>query len=138
MRTIPYGYSTINGKAVIDKNAASQVKAIFTNYLAGLSLHNAAKEANITASHCSIKRLLSNKYYLGDAFYPPLIGKEVFTKTQEELQKRASKLGRLGKKQKFPNLTVPTKFTMSPPHEHFEDTFEQAEYLYSLIESEAD
>ena len=41
----PYGYRIEEGKAVIDEAAAAQVRELYKNYLSGLSLTNAAKEA---------------------------------------------------------------------------------------------
>lgn len=45
----PYGYRIENGKAVIDEAAAAQVQALYKNYLSGLSLTNAAKEAGLAS-----------------------------------------------------------------------------------------
>lgn len=47
----PYGYRIENGIAVIDKTTANQVQQLYKNYLCGLSLTNAAKEAGIAILH---------------------------------------------------------------------------------------
>lgn len=46
----PFGYRIENGKAVIDEAAAAQVRDLCKNYLSGLSLTNAAKEAGLAYS----------------------------------------------------------------------------------------
>ena len=43
----PLGYRIENGTAVIDEEAAAKVRQLYKNYLGGLSLTNAAKEAGI-------------------------------------------------------------------------------------------
>jgi hypothetical protein len=42
MSHTPYGYKIINGKAVVDKQAAKQIKTLFQSYLSGDSLATAA------------------------------------------------------------------------------------------------
>lgn len=41
--------------------------------------------------------MMLNKHYLGDSFYPAIIDKTTFDAVPIELEKRASKLGRLDK-----------------------------------------
>ncbi len=43
----PYGYRIEDGKAVVDEKTSEQVKELFSGYLAGLSLKEAAKKAGI-------------------------------------------------------------------------------------------
>ena len=52
----PLGYRIENGIAVIDEEAAAKVRQLYKNYLGGLSLTNAAKEAGINALHAGSKR----------------------------------------------------------------------------------
>ena len=53
----PFGYRIENGIAVIDEEAAAKVRQLYKNYLGGLSLTNAAKEAGITIaqSECKVR-----------------------------------------------------------------------------------
>lgn len=51
----PLGYRIENGIAVIDEEAADKVRQLYKNYLSGLSLTNAAKEAGINALHAGSK-----------------------------------------------------------------------------------
>ena len=133
----PFGYKIEGGKAVVDEVAAGQIRKLYENYLSGLSLENAAKEAGIKTYHGTVKKLLSNRHYLGDAFYPAIIDEDTFTKAALEGDRRSEKLGR--------NNRVPTpKVKKAPTSFTFTESIaiqgvtpaEQAEYLYSLIESE--
>jgi len=90
----PYGYRIEDGKAVIDEAAAAQVRELYKNYLSGLSLTNAAKEAGLDLLHSGAKRMMRNMHYLGDDFYPAIIDKESFDAVEIELNKRSTKLGR--------------------------------------------
>lgn len=56
----PFGYRIENGKAVIDEAAAAQVRDLYKNYLSGLSLTNAAKEAGLGLLHSGAKRMMLN------------------------------------------------------------------------------
>ena len=83
----PYGYRIEEGKAVIDEAAAAQVRELYKNYLSGLSLTNAAKEAGLELLHSGSKRMMRNKHYLGDDFYPAIIDKESFDAVEAEDRK---------------------------------------------------
>ena len=108
----PYGYRIENGKAVIDESAAEQVRMLYKNYLSGLSLVNATKFAGLNLQHSSAKRMMRNKHYLGDDFYPAIIDKESFIAVEEELSKRSAVLGRNNRK---PDIKV-KKATDSVSH----------------------
>ena len=133
----PFGYKIEGGKAVIDEVAAGQIRKLYENYLSGLSLENAAKEAGIKTYHGTVKKLLSNRHYLGDAFYPAIIDEDTFTKVALEGDRRSEKLGRDNRVQAPKVKKAPTRFTFieSIAIQGVTPT-EQAEYLYSLIESE--
>lgn len=90
----PFGYRIENGKAVIDEAAAAQVRDLYKNYLSGLSLTNAAKEAGLDLLHAGAKRMMLNMHYLGDDFYPAIIDPAFFDAVSAELTKRSTKLGR--------------------------------------------
>ncbi|OJU13426.1 MAG: recombinase [Clostridiales bacterium 43-6] len=132
----PYGYRIENGKAVVDETAAEQIKTLFQSYLTGDSLATAAKKAGIEAFHAGIGRMLQNKRYLGDAYYPAIIDLDTFEAVQEEHIKRAIKLGRIREPKEEIKVVYPTSFRISEGTKWFDDPFQQAEYAYSLIESE--
>ena len=133
----PFGYRIEGGKAVIDEVAAGQIKKLYENYLSGLSLENAAKEAGIKTYHGTVKKLLNNRHYLGDAFYPAIIDEDTFTKAVLEGDRRSEKLGRNNRVPAPKVRKIPTRFTFIESIAIQGVTpAEQAEYLYSLIESE--
>jgi hypothetical protein len=136
MGHIPYGYIIEDGKAVVDEKTSEQVKELFSGYLAGLSLKEAAKKAGIDCYHATAGKMLQNKRYLGDEFYPPIIEGEIFEKARAEKRKRAEKLGRICEPKDVPETTYPVKFKAKPLVQKYEDPYKQAEYAYSLIESE--
>ena len=90
----PFGYRIENGTAVIDEAAATQIRDLYKNYLSGLSLTNAAKEAELNLLHSGAKRMMQNRHYLGDDFYPAIIDQASFDAVSTELNKRSTKLGR--------------------------------------------
>ena len=132
----PYGYRIENGKALIDEHAAEQIKTLFRSYLSGDSLAMAAKEADIKAFHAGIGRMLQNKHYLGDAYYPAIIDHETFAAAVAERIRRAEKLGRILEPEVKKEIVYPSTFRIIKGTERFDDPFQQAEYAYSLIECE--
>ena len=132
----PYGYTIKDGKAVIEEGQSEQIKKLYKNYLSGMSLKKAAVEAGMETYHSSAKRLMQNKHYLGDNFYPAIIDQDTFDKASAEFLRRASLLGRLRRKAKIKPPSVPTSFVMAKIIKQYKDPKLQAEYLYSLIESE--
>ena len=133
----PYGYKIENGKAVIDELAVTKIRALYINYLKGMTLVAAAKASGINTYHGTVKRLLQNKHYIGDNFYPAIIDAATYKRANVELTTRATTMGRLNKVTVLPAKNAPVNFTMGEITNHFPDSFKQAEYLYSLIESEA-
>lgn len=136
MSHTPFGYRIENGKAVIDKEAAKQIKTLFQSYLSGDSLATAAKKAGIKAFHSGIGRILRNNRYLGDGYYPAIIDKDTFNMAEAERIMRADRLGRIKKPEQEKEIVYPTAFRMKEGTEEFDDPFAQAEYAYSLIETE--
>ena len=136
MSHTPFGYRIENGKAVIDIEAAKQIKTLFDSYLSGDSLATAAKKAGITAFHAGIGRMLRNTRYLGDEFYPAIIDKDTFNTAEAERIMRAERLGRTRKSKQEKEVVYPTTFRMNEGTEEYDDPFGQAEYAYSLIETE--
>lgn len=132
----PYGYRIENGKAVIDETAAAQVRELYKKYLSGLSLMDAAKEAGLALLHSGAKRMLQNRHYLGDDFYPAIIEQDMFDAAMAELQKRSAKLGRDNRYRESTVKNPPRKFRFGDITENYDNPIRQAEYLYSLIESE--
>ena len=136
MSHTPFGYRIENGKAVIDIEAAEQIKVLFQSYLSGDSLATAAKKAGINGFHSGFGRILRNKRYLGDEFYPAIIDKDTFNTAEAERIIRQERLGRNRKPKQEKEVVYPTTFRMKEGIEEFDDPFGRAEYAYSLIETE--
>ena len=136
MAHIPLGYKIVDGCAVTDEPTVKQIKATYRYYFEGKSLVDAAEEAGFKMNHATVKRMLSNKKYLGTDYYPQIIDEETIERFQEELTRRAGNLGRLDRKCKERNITILTSFRFKPAELTFAAPFEQAEYIYSLIDSE--
>jgi hypothetical protein len=132
----PFGYRIENGKAVIDDEAAEQVKTLFQSYLSGDSLTTAAQKAGIKSFHAGIGKMLRNAHYLGDEYYPAVIDPGTFAAAEAERIKRATRLGRIRKPKEKIEVVFPTVFLLNEGRQQFDDPFQQAEYAYSLIESE--
>jgi len=138
MTHTPYGYRIEGGNAVIDETAAGQVRELFDGYNSGLALTVAAEKAGLKLYHASAKRMLQNERYVGDDYYPAIVDSDIFNKANNEIRRRALALGRI-KEYKEPLPPIPqTRFKMGRQTMFFDDPFAQAEYMYSLIESEVD
>ena len=136
MGHVPYGYLIKNGVAAIDEEKAANIKNLYKYYLAGMALDKAARKAGMNIPHTSAKLLMKNKRYIGDAFYPAIISKDIFDQAEEERQRRAASLGRLNLQKKIRPKVAATSFHWHEVMNHYENPKQQAEYLYSLIESE--
>lgn len=132
----PYGYKIEGGKAVIDEGAARQVRQIFEYYLDGESLTTAASKAGLKMFHGGVSRMLKNLHYLGDDYYPAIIDRETFDKVEAERLQRAESLGRIREPEGQEKIEVPVSFRTRQAEQKYDDPFQQAEYAYSLIESE--
>ena len=130
------GYRIENGIAVVDEHAAEQVQVLYQSYLSGDSLRTIANKAGIDAFHAGIGRILKNRHYLGDDYYPAIIDPDTFAAVQEERFRRASALGRIREPKEDKVSVHPTTFHIIEGTQVYDDPFAQAAYAYSLIESE--
>lgn len=131
----PYGYRIENGVAVIDEGQAAQVRKLCEGYLGGLGLAEAARAAGLKLYHSSAMRMMLNRYYVGDDFYPAILTPEIQEAVEQERQRRSALLGRDEKPSVHKVAAAPeTRFRMGKAAEHFPDPLMQAAYLYSLIE----
>jgi len=136
MSHIPYGYRIENGKALIDEEKANKVRKLYQGYLRGLSLLVAAKEADIDAYHGTAGKMLRNRRYLGDEYYPAIIDGDTFEKAEAERIKRATVLGRVwDEKETVEKPYFSTTFKVGVVEQKYKNPLKQAEYAYSLIES---
>lgn len=95
------------------------MRTLFEAYLAGDSMNTAAEKVGIQTSHSEIARMLTNARYAGDKYYPAIISRNTLVAAAEERLRRAERLGR-----------------MREETEELDDPFGQAEYAYSMIETE--
>lgn len=131
-----YGYIMINGKVIINEEQAEKVRRFFEFYISGKSLKVASENAGLNIFHGSAGKMLRNKHYLGDDRYPAIITEKIFDKAEEIRMARANALGRIKEHKQVQKLKVPVQFYLKPVTMKYSDPFEQAEYIYSLIESE--
>ena len=79
---------------------------------------------------------IRDRHYLGDDFYPAIIDQASFDAVSAELNKRSTQLGRNDRYIAPSVKRPPTAFRLGDITENYENPVRQAEYLYSLIESE--
>jgi hypothetical protein len=127
-----YGYKLVDGTVVIESD---KVAKLYEYYLEGLSFKKASEKAGIKKCHASIGMILSDKRYIGNEDYPPLVTKELFNKVQLERKRRAEYLGRNNKKPRVAVQSEVKKDFIIPKFEKkYDDPFKQAEYAYRRIE----
>lgn len=136
MSHVPYGYRIEKGKAVIDEEKAEQVRKLYKGYISGLAYMSAAGAAGLKLYHTGAKKMMQNKRYLGDEYYPPIIDKETYESAEAERVKRQLKLGRVFDDKPEKVSKIATAFTMPKVKIKYDNPFKQAEYTYSLIERE--
>lgn len=136
MKHTPYGYDIVGGVAVVNEEQAAAIQQTCENYLSGMSMTQAARATGINMKHSGVKRLMLNPRYLGDDFYPAILTPEIAQSVEAERQRRDALYK--GKRYTREEVTVfiPTAFTMRKLSTRYKDPVKQAEYAYSMIESE--
>ena len=94
MAHVPYGYRIEKGIAIIDEHRGAQIKELFQAYLEGVGLQTLAARTGIFRFHAALAKLLEDRRYLGDGYYPALVDEITFYKVQEERKRRVERLGR--------------------------------------------
>lgn len=138
MAHLSYGYVIKNGELYVDEEKAHKVRELFDAYVSGLSLQAAADKAKLGLSHASAGKMLRNKRYLGDEYYPPLIDAATFKKAEEIRMARTEALGRNRTSEKSTTSNIASSFVVPKVERRFTDPFKQAEYIYSKIKEEKD
>ena len=136
MKHTPYAYDIVGGVAVVNEEQAAVIRQICENYISGMSMTQAARTVGINMNHSGVKRLMLNPRYLGNDFYPAILTPEIAQSVEAERQRREALYK--GKRYTREEVTVfiPTAFTMRKLSTRYKDPVKQAEYAYSLIESE--
>lgn len=135
MEHTPFGYVIVDGRPRKHDIESAKLNALYAGYLLGLSFEGAADLAGIKATHSMVKRLLSNRRYLGDDLYPQIIDEATFKAVEAERLRREKALGRdnLPKKEK-PVPVIFTEFRTKKAAQKSNDPIAQAEYAYGRIE----
>lgn len=133
MSHIPYGYRIYNGEVVKDENEASKIKALFNHYLDSKSMRASAKEVGIEKLHAAIGRILSNKKYLGNEFYPQLIEPKLFEAVQVLREQNALDQNRIKVIKPEIKATSIPKYRVDKVEQQIDDPYQQAEYIYNQI-----
>ena len=133
MSRLCYGYTIRDGRLEVQETEAENIRKIFKNYLAGNALIKSAELAGIKKNSSSVKRLLTNKKYLGNDIYPKIIDEESFKKAGQILNERAVVMGRVWEKEEE-TIKVPCKFRYKSEEVLPIDPFERASHQYNLIE----
>lgn len=136
MKHTPYGYTIVDGKAVVNEKEGRILQKICNNYLSGMSFVASAKSVGLKMQHSGVKSLMLNKRYLRDDFYPAILTEEIKNKIEEEIARREKALGRDRKKRGKTVRVVYTKFLIPQIDVKYENPMRQAEYAYSLIGNE--
>lgn len=97
-RRFPYGYEMQNGVIAISAKEADTVKRIFREYLNGDNLKIIAerlteKQVEFLPGEYGwnknrIKRMIEDKRYIGDNFYPAIVDEDVFKRANAEKNNR--------------------------------------------------
>ena len=68
-----YGYKIENGIIVVVEDEAAIIRSIFKNYLSGMSMRKAADATGVDFPHSTVKKIIRQKRYIGNEFYPAII-----------------------------------------------------------------
>ncbi len=137
MRHTPYGYDILEGKAVINEEQAGILRKICENYLSGMSFKAAARDVGIDMNYSGVRRMIQNKKYLGDDFYPAILTQETADRIEAERIRRESKVSwerPRGMRKAVTKLF--TSFSAPKISRKYDDPISQAEYAYSQIRNE--
>ena len=85
---IPFGYTILDGKAVINPTEEKILLEFFDAFLAGKPLVQAGREAGLPMVKEAYAHLLFRKEYAGDGYYPEIIPEALQKQLMEEFQKR--------------------------------------------------
>ena len=115
-RHMPLGYRMAGGKIVIDPEQAEIIKGIFQEYSEGASLYQIARKLTEQGvlnanhkpvwNHGTVGKILENRKYLGDEFYPKIIEPKLFTQVQDRRKEKSRELGRVMQPNSFGNRSM--------------------------------
>ena len=135
MAHIPYGYKIQNGRAVIISEEAVRIRSLYHAFLEGLSIDSAGKKTGIPLSRSAVGKILSNRVYLGDGYYPPLIEESLYKRVQEERAGRTPASPSARRSSVPATIPIRTAFYLSSPPEKKGNAAFDAQSLYESIEA---
>lgn len=103
------------------------------HYEKTIAENNSYTFEGVKKNSSSVKRILTNKKYLGNDIYPKIIDGESFEKAGQILKERAVAMGRVWEKEEE-TIKVPCKFRYKSEEVLPLDPFERASYKFRLIE----
>lgn len=128
-----YGYRWLNDHYYILNKEATQIRALFKEYIKVQRQYDAAQNINLKKARNQIHDILRNTTYLGDELHPRIIDDETFYKVQEIMDRRALKNRKANEIEYFKTPIFDTKYHINNKDIKTDDPFERAEYLYSQI-----
>ncbi len=137
MAHIPYGYRIIGGKACICEEEQEKIIQFYRAYLEGNSIRDAGWKAGIERSRAGLTKILENEVYLGDDYYPALVGEKVFLQVREERRRRYRQQGEPDSSRKLDFIPVPDSFSLREGGQKYEDPVKEAEAIYARIKAES-
>lgn len=121
-RHMPLGYRMVEGKITIVPEQAKLITELFRAYAQGASMYQLGKRLTEQGvlnanhkpvwNHGTVGKILENRKYLGDDFYPAILEQELFDAVQERRKEKSRELGRVmqpnstGKRSVFANCLV--------------------------------
>lgn len=107
IRNIPFGWKYENGKKVLHEREADVLRNMYRDYIQGGSLAASVRlleflrieyqDGKTGWNKSRVRRLLSDKRYLGTEEYPPIIDRKTFEAVQKKL-KEANQQGAVDRK----------------------------------------
>lgn len=132
MKHTPFGYNIVNGAAVINEEQAEVIRKLATGYLSGATFANLARENDVGIT--AVKRILADRRYIGNGYYPQILAEEMMDEIAAERKKRLEAQGRSNVKKRSREKPKPqTEFRMKPVRQMYKDPVKQAEYAYEQI-----
>lgn len=132
----PFGYEIRDGKPEVCLEEREKLEYFFRAYLEGMTIQEAGAAARIPLSRPTLGRMLQNRVYLGNEYYPALLEEVLFLKVEKERQRRYEGQGNFGKRKPRGTSPVGKQFRMEKPEKNYKKAEVQAFYLYSLIEGD--
>ena len=110
---IPFGYDIVNGAAVINEATAGQLKTFFQVFLAGETMAEAARQAQLSCSMSTYPHFFQRKEYIGTEYYPAIITPEYQAQLIAEWKKRKGETRRKQKKPSRKGVPLYTDFRLT-------------------------